>query len=86
MNKKDQYWSFFNEKECQMESDERNERGKMTAEKTLKMLKDEGVEVTLEQAGMILEFLRKLANMAVCNYLNKKDEKNSRPIRESEYR
>lgn len=69
-----------------MESDERNERGRMTAEKTLKMLKDEGVDVTLEQAGMILEFLRKLANMAVSNYLNKKDEKNSRPIRESEYR
>ncbi|PXY46508.1 hypothetical protein [Flavobacterium hydrophilum] len=69
-----------------MESDEKNERGKMTAEKTLQMLKDEGVEVTLEQAGMILEFLRKLANMSVYNYLNKKDEKNSRPIRESEYR
>lgn len=69
-----------------MESDERNERGKMTGEKTLKMLKDEGVEVTLEQAEMILEFLRKLANMAVSNYLNKKDGKNSRPIRESEYR
>ena len=50
------------------------------------MLKDEGVEVTLEQAGMILEFLRKLGNMAVSNYLKKKDEKNSRPIRESEYR
>jgi S-adenosylmethionine:tRNA-ribosyltransferase-isomerase (queuine synthetase) len=69
-----------------MESYERNERGKMTAEKTLQMLKDEGVEVTLEQAGIILEFLRKLANMAVYNYLNKKDEKNSRPIREGEYR
>ncbi|KAF2331883.1 hypothetical protein [Flavobacterium daemonense] len=69
-----------------MEKDEGNERGRMTAEKTLKMLKDEGVEVTLEQAEMILEFLRKLANMAVSNYLNTKDEKNSRPIRESEYR
>lgn len=69
-----------------MESDEKNERWKMTAEKTLQMLKDEGVEITLEQAGMILEFLRKLANMSVYNYLNKKDEKNSRPIRESEYR
>lgn len=69
-----------------MEDDERNARGKMTAEKTLQMLKDEGVEVTLEQAGMILEFLRKLANMAVYNYLNQIDEKNSRPTREGEYR
>lgn len=69
-----------------MRNDEENERGKMTAEKTLKMLKDEGVEVTLEQAGTILEFLRKLANRAVSNYLNKKDEKNSRPICEGEYR
>ena len=69
-----------------MRNEDENERGKMTAEKTRKMLKDEGVEVTLEQAGMILEFLRKLANMAVTNYLKKKDEKNSRPIRESEYR
>ncbi|WP_162927168.1 hypothetical protein [Flavobacterium anhuiense] len=77
---------FFNEEEFQMENDGREERGKMTAEKTRKMLKDEGVEVTLEQAGMILEFLRKLANMAVSNYLKKKDEKNCRPIRESEYR
>lgn len=69
-----------------MEKDEKNEGGKMTAEKTLKMLKDEGVEVTIEQAEMILEFLRKLANMAVYNYLNEKDEKSSRPIREGEYR
>lgn len=77
---------FLMKEEFQMEKDGREERGKMTAEKTRKMLKDEGVEVTLEQAGMILEFLRKLANMAVSNYLKKKDEKNSRPIRESEYR
>ncbi|MRX67057.1 Protein of unknown function [Flavobacterium resistens] len=69
-----------------MENDERNEKGRITAEETLKMLKDEGVDVTLEQAGMILEFLRKMGNMTVSNYLNKKDEKNSRLIRESEYR
>ncbi len=84
--KKTETRSFFNEEEFQMEKDGREERGKMTAEKTRKMLKDEGMEVTLEQAEMILEFLRKLANMAVSNYLKKKDEKNSRPIRESEYR
>lgn len=55
-----------------MENNERNERGKMTAKKTLKMLKDEGVEVTLEQAQLILEFLRKLASITVSNYLKMK--------------
>lgn len=69
-----------------MENEERKEKGKITSEETLKMLSDEGVEVTLEQAGMILEFLRKMGNMAVSNYLNKKNEKDSRLIRESEYR
>jgi len=64
--------SFFNEEEFQMEKDGREERGKMTAEKTLKMLKDEGVEVTLEQARLILEFLRKLASITVSNYLKRK--------------
>lgn len=57
-----------------MENDERNEGGKMTAEKTLKILKDEGVEVTLEQAEKILAFLRLLANLAVSKYLNKNDK------------
>ena len=69
-----------------MENDQKKEMGRITAEETLKMLSDEGVEVTLEQAGMILEFLRKMGNMAVSNYLNKKNEKDSRLIRESEYR
>jgi len=57
-----------------MENDERNEGGKMTAEKTLKMLKDEGIEVTLEQAEKILHFLRLLANLAVSKYLSKNDK------------
>lgn len=69
-----------------MEKDGREERGKMIVDKIRKMLKDEGVEVMLEQVGMILEFLRKLVNMVVLNYLEKKDEKNSRFICESEYR
>jgi len=57
-----------------MENNERNNRGKITAEKTLKMLKDEGVEVTLEQAEKILDFMRLLANLTVSNYLRKNDK------------
>lgn len=49
----------------------------MTAEKTLKMLKDEGVEVTLEQAEKILDFLRLLANLEVSNYLSKNDKEDN---------
>jgi hypothetical protein len=49
-----------------------NEKGKITAEKALKMLQKEGLNVTLEQAGSILDFLRKLANIAVSKYLKRK--------------
>ena len=68
-----------------MEKELMNERGRLTAEQAVKMLKEENVEVTLEQAKLIVEFLRKLANLTVSNYLKKKDEEDSRPIRESEY-
>jgi hypothetical protein len=37
------------------------------------MLKKEGITVTLEEADGILVFLRKLANLAVVNYLKNKD-------------
>ncbi|MNG31319.1 hypothetical protein D3C84_1170950 [compost metagenome] len=49
------------------------------------MLKEENVDITLDQAGLILEFLRKLANLTISNYLNQKNEKDSRPICESKY-
>jgi hypothetical protein len=73
------------ERDRKMEKELMNERGRLTAEQAVKMLKEENVEVTLEQAKMIVEFLRKLANLTVSNYLKKKDEEDSRPIRESEY-
>lgn len=44
---------------------------KITPDKAQKMLKEEGVEVTLEEAKDILCFLRKLANIAVLKYLEK---------------
>jgi len=58
-----------------MERERVDEKGKITAEKAWKVLKDEGLDVTLEQAAKVLEFLRKLGNIAVSNYLRKKKGK-----------
>jgi hypothetical protein len=44
---------------------------KLRPEQALEVLQQHGVQVTLEQAGMILEFLRKLADIAVTQYLNR---------------
>jgi 2-iminoacetate synthase ThiH len=52
--------------------DDDNGKGKMSPEQVLKMLKEEGMDVTLEQAKLILEFLRKLAGITVSNYLKTK--------------
>jgi len=78
---------FLMKRNCEMRNEDENERGKMTAEQAMKMLKDENVDVTLEQAGKVLDFLRLLAKVTVLNYLKKKrDEKDSGFICESEYR
>lgn len=45
---------------------------KLVPEKVVEILREKGVEVSLEQARMILEFLRKLADIAVNQYLNNK--------------
>lgn len=55
-----------------MEREIENERGRLSAEQAVKMLKEENVDVTLEQAKMIVEFLKKLANLTVSNYLKNK--------------
>jgi hypothetical protein len=44
---------------------------KLQPEKAVEILRQHGVEVSLEQAKLILEFLRKLAEMAVTQYLKK---------------
>jgi hypothetical protein len=44
---------------------------KLQPEKAMEMLRQSGIEVTVEQAKLILEFLRKLAAMAVTQYLSK---------------
>ena len=73
------------ERDRKMEKELMDERGRLTAEQAVKMLKKENVDITLEQASQILEFLRKLANLTVSNYLKQRHEKDSRPIRKSKY-
>lgn len=48
-----------------------NLESKITPERAQKMLREEGLEVTLDEAKEILCFLRKLANIAVLKYLEK---------------
>jgi len=54
-----------------MEDEVEDFNSKITPEKAQKMLKEEGMGVTLEEAKEILYFLRKLANIAVLKYLEK---------------
>jgi hypothetical protein len=49
----------------------KNEQAILKPEKAVEILQKHGLEVTTEQAGLILEFLRKLADIAVTQYLRK---------------
>lgn len=66
---------FLMKRDEKMENVQENERGKLTAEQAVKMLKEKNVEVTLEQAKMIVEFLRKLAQLTISNCLKGKNHK-----------
>jgi len=46
---------------------------KISPEKAVVMLRKQGVEVSLEEAAVILEFLRNLAKIAVNQYLRNED-------------
>jgi hypothetical protein len=48
--------------------------GKMTPEKAVKMLSEEGLAVTIEEATRIVEFLRTLAKMTVAQYLREDEQ------------
>lgn len=48
---------------------------KLQPEKVMDLLRQSGMEVSVEQAKLMLEFLRKLADMAVTQYLR---DENSR--------
>ncbi|PUU69036.1 hypothetical protein DBB36_15800 [Flavobacterium sp. WLB] len=54
-----------------MEKDIDYSNSKLTPDKALKMLRSEGLDVTVEQAEEILYFLRIIANIAVLKHLNK---------------
>jgi predicted transcriptional regulator YheO len=56
--------------------------GKMTAEKVAKMLAEDGVIVTNEEATQIADFLRTLAKIAVAQYL-REEEQTSHPKTEN---
>ena len=44
---------------------------KLPPEKAAEMLRKGGVNVSVAQAAIVLEFLRKLANIVVANYLDR---------------
>ena len=44
---------------------------KLKPEQAVELLRKKGIEVSLEQAGVILDFLRLLANIMVSEYLKK---------------
>ncbi|NLU90621.1 hypothetical protein [Chitinophaga sp. Ak27] len=48
---------------------------KIKPEKAVEMLKQKGVEVTVEQAEVILGFLRKLATIVVVQYIKERHRK-----------
>lgn len=66
-----------------MEDEVEDVNSKITPEKAQKMLKEEGMDVTLDEAKEILLFLKKLANIAVLKYLE--NEKNSRFVCTGKY-
>ncbi|WP_173820182.1 hypothetical protein [Niastella vici] len=47
---------------------------KLTPEWAAELLRQHGTEVTIEQAAAILEFLRKMAAIAVAQYLRDEDD------------
>lgn len=50
---------------------ETSEKDKITPEKAAEILKKGGLNVTLEQTKLILEFLCKLADITVVQYMEK---------------
>ncbi|WP_167522127.1 hypothetical protein [Flavobacterium fluviatile] len=52
-----------------MQDEKEKVSGKITPEKAMQMLRSEGLDVTIEEASEILDFLRKMANIAVSKFL-----------------
>jgi hypothetical protein len=47
---------------------------KMTAEKAVKILAEHGTHISLEEAEIVVDFLRKLAKIAVAQYLREEED------------
>ncbi|AXB57687.1 hypothetical protein [Flavobacterium fluviale] len=60
-----------------MESEEEKVKGKITPHEALKILNGEGMNVTLEEATEILNFLKFIANAIVKKFLNENEENSS---------
>jgi hypothetical protein len=46
-----------------------NKKGRITPTQTMNVLNSGGIHVTVEEAKAILEFMKKIANIAVSKYL-----------------
>ena len=47
---------------------------KMTAEKAVKILAEHGTHISLEEAEIVVDFLRKLAKIAIAQYLREEED------------
>ncbi len=61
---------FATDREGVMET---SENGKITPERAIEILKRDGLEVTFEQAKLILEFLHQMADIVVAQYLERQN-------------
>ncbi len=52
---------------------ETSENDKITPERAIEILKRDGLEVTFEQAKLILEFLHQMADIVVEHYLERQN-------------
>jgi hypothetical protein len=49
-----------------------SDREKLSPEKVINLLSDEGIQVSLDQAELVLAFTRQLANFIVSQYLDQR--------------
>ncbi len=49
-----------------------SEKDKITPERAMEILKKDGLEITLEQANLILKFLYNIADIAIDQYSKKR--------------
>ena len=60
---------FFVNKNREIMENKLNKKGRITPIQTMNILNSGGIHVTVEEAKAILEFMKKIANIAVSKYL-----------------